>query len=173
MKTKVNKNKELTMKLTTSGVLIALGVVLSTFYIPVGGAKCFPAQHLINICSAVLLGPIYAVMNAFIISLIRNMTGLGSLLAFPGSMIGALLSGLAYKYLKSHRLACVGELLGTGIIGGMIAAPFAVFLMGKEVGLFFFVIPFVLSSLAGSLIALLLFESSALLKIIKKRQVKL
>lgn len=160
----------LTLKLSLSGVLIALGVVLSAFYIPIGGAKCFPVQHLINILSAILLGPLYAVLNAFVISLLRNMLGLGSLLAFPGSMIGALFAGLIYQKFHQHRLACLGELFGTGIIGGLVAAPFAILLMGKEVGLFFFVVPFVLSSLAGSLIALVLFESTMLLAIIKKKQ---
>jgi energy coupling factor transporter S component ThiW len=66
-------------------------------YIPVGVAKAFPIQHLINILSAVLLGPAYALWNAFAISLLRNLLGTGSLLAFPGSMIGALLAGLLYQ----------------------------------------------------------------------------
>lgn len=170
MKEDLKIGSNLALRLSTSGILIALGVVLSAFYIPIGGAKCFPVQHLINVISAVLLGPFYAVANAFIISLIRNMTGLGSLLAFPGSMIGALLAGLAYQKFKNHRLACVGELIGTGVLGGIIASPFAVLLMGKDVGLFFFVVPFVLSSLAGSLIAFVLLEFTALIGIIKARQ---
>ena len=170
MKKELGIKSNLALKLSTSGILIALGVVLSAFYIPIGGAKCFPIQHLINIISAVLLGPFYAVINAFIISLIRNMTGLGSLLAFPGSMIGALIAGLIYQKFKNHRLACLGELIGTGLIGGTIAAPFAVLIMGKEVSLFFFVIPFVLSSLAGSLIAFILLESTALIQVIKARE---
>lgn len=162
--------KKLTGRLTTSGILIALGVVLSAFYVPIGGAKCFPAQHLINICSAILLGPLYAVLNAFIISLIRNMLGIGSLLAFPGSMIGALLAGLMFRYFKNHRLAIVGELIGTGIIGALVAAPLAILLMGKEVGLFFFIVPFMMSSFAGSMIALILFESTSLVVMIRNRQ---
>lgn len=170
MKKDLSIKSNLSLKLSTSGILIALGVVLSAFYIPIAGAKCFPVQHLINVISAVLLGPFYAVVNAFIISLIRNMTGLGSLLAFPGSMIGALLAGIMYEKFKNHRLACIGELVGTGLIGGIVASPFAVMLMGKNVGLFFFVIPFVLSSLAGSLIAFILLESTALIQVIKARQ---
>ncbi len=165
---KVNSN--LALRLSISGVMISLGVVMSTFYIPIGSAKCFPVQHLINIVSAVLLGPAYAVMNAFVISVIRNITGLGSLLAFPGSMIGAFLAGIIYQKFRSHRLACFGELLGTGIIGGIVASPFAIFLMGKEVGLFFFILPFMLSSLMGSIIAFILLESTPLLKIIRKSQ---
>lgn len=169
----INSFKERnTFKLALSGVLIALGVVLSAFFIPIGGSKCFPIQHLINVLSAVLLGPVYTLINAFLISLIRNITGMGSILAFPGSMIGALLASLIFQRFKHYRLACFGELFGTGIIGGIMAAPIAVALMGKEVGLFFYVIPFVISSLAGSFIALLIFESSALMVIIKKRALK-
>lgn len=165
-----NQSQKLTYKLSLSGVLIALGVVLSAFYIPLGGAKLFPIQHLINVIGAVLLGPWYALLNAFLISVIRNMTGMGSLLAFPGSMIGAVLAGVAYTKCGSYRLAALSELMGTGLIGGTVAAPFAVILMGKEVGLFFFVIPFVMSALAGSLIALILFESTSLYQVIRRRQ---
>ena len=169
-KNHMKPHSNLAFRLSISGILISLGVVMSTFYIPIGSAKCFPIQHLINIVSAVLLGPIYAVMNAFIISVIRNMSGLGSLLAFPGSMIGAYLAGIVYQKLQNHRLACLGELVGTGIIGGMVASPFAIFLMGKEIGLFFFVLPFVLSSFVGSVLAFILLETTPILQIIRKSQ---
>lgn len=161
--------KNLSIKLSLSGVLIALGVILSGFYIPLGGAKLFPIQHLINVIAGVLLGPWYALANAFIISLLRNMTGMGSLLAFPGSMIGAFLAGLCYQYRSSYRMAALGELVGTGLIGGMLAAPMAILLMGKEVGLYFFLMPFMVSAFAGALLALILFESTALYQVIQKR----
>lgn len=163
-------SKNLASRLTLSGLLIALGVVLSTVYIPLGGAKLFPIQHLINVIGAILLGPIYATINAFLISVIRNMVGTGSLLAFPGSMIGAFIAGHVYKRFKSYRLAALGELFGTGILGAMIAAPFAILFLGKEVGLFFFVIPFVISSFAGALIALALFETTALITLINNHK---
>lgn len=55
-------------KLTFSALLIALGTITGyLIYIPIGVAKAFPVQHLINILSAVLLGPTYAVWNAFVI----------------------------------------------------------------------------------------------------------
>ncbi len=163
------RNK-MTYKMALSGVMIALGVILSTFYIPFGAAKVFPFQHLINVLGAVLLGPAYSVMNAFVISTIRNVTGLGSLLAYPGSMIGAFLAGMIFRTRGSYRLAALGELVGTGIIGGILAAPLAIAFMGKEVALFFFVIPFFISSLAGSLIAILLFEGTALCQLVMKRK---
>ena len=83
-----------TKKLSYSALFVALGVICSPFNIPLGFAKCFPVQHLINVLTAVLLGPLYAVMSAFTTSLIRNLLGTGSLLAFPGSMIGGSIFAL-------------------------------------------------------------------------------
>ena len=79
-----------TRKLTSAALLIAIGTLSAHFiYIPAGVSKCFPVQHAINVMGAVLLGPDYAVAIGFIIACLRNMLGTGSLLAFPGSMIGA------------------------------------------------------------------------------------
>lgn len=156
-------------KLTLSGIFIALGVALSPYSIPIGAAKCFPVQHLINVMSAVLLGPLYAVFNAFTISLLRNIFGLGSLLAFPGSMLGALLASLLYKKWRNYRLAALGEVVGTGLIGSIVAFPVATFVMGKEVGAFFFILPFLVSTGVGSFVALIIMEVSALQKAIRQR----
>jgi len=168
---KLNGNRSL--KLSISGMLIALGVILSTFYIPFGVAKCFPIQHFINVIGAVLLGPVYAVINAFLISLIRNMLGMGSLLAFPGSMIGAALAGLLYQRFSGqqfigHRMACLGEVVGTGVVGGIIAALMASYLMGNRVGLLFFIIPFGISSLIGSIFSLIIFEATDVIKRLRR-----
>lgn len=37
-------------------ILTAIAVALSPFFIPVGISKCFPAQHMVNVLSAVMLG---------------------------------------------------------------------------------------------------------------------
>ncbi|GAU76205.1 energy coupling factor transporter S component ThiW [Fusibacter sp. 3D3] len=143
-----------TQKLTYSGVLIALGVVTgSLFYIPIGVAKAFPIQHLINVVSAVLLGPVWAIGNAFCISLLRNIMGTGSLLAFPGSMIGALLAGILFHKTHKMHFALLGEVFGTGVLGALLSYPIAKSLLGIDKGAFFFVAPFMLSTIAGSLIA--------------------
>lgn len=52
-------------------------------------------------------------------SLLRNILGLGSFLAFPGSMVGALCCGLVYKYTKKVFPTCFAEAFGTGILGGI------------------------------------------------------
>lgn len=157
-----------TNKLAISGMLIALGVILgSVVSIPVGVSKVFPMQHFINVISGVLLGPYYALMNAFVISISRNILGTGTLLAFPGSMIGALLAGILYKKTLKTYLAAAGELFGTGILGGILSYPIAVFLIGKETAVFFFVIPFLMSSLSGVLISLIVLNIPVFKKIIE------
>lgn len=140
-------------KLTIAGMFIALGVALSTFYIPVGASKCFPIQHMINVLAGVLLGPWYALAMAFATSFIRVIMGTGSLLAFPGSMIGALCCGLLYRRFDKFWVGCVGELIGTGILGALACYPIANFVMGKEAAVFAYVVPFVISSFGGSVIA--------------------
>lgn len=146
-------------RLTAAAMFIALGVVLGNLiYIPVGASKCFPIQHTINILSAVILGPGFSVAIAFSISLLRNILGTGSLLAFPGSMIGAFLAGIIYKKFKSEKLAIMGEIIGTGIIGGLLAFPIAKYVMGQEVIALFFIYPFMLSTIGGSIIAFILLK---------------
>ena len=81
-------------KLAPAGVLCAVAVVGSMLQFPVFGSQCAPVQHMVNVICAVFLGPGYGVAVAFLASLLRNIFGLGSLLAFPGSMCGALLCGV-------------------------------------------------------------------------------
>ena len=140
-------------KLAVSAMLVALAVSLSSFAIPIGASKCFPIQHLANVVAGVFLGPGYGVAMAFCTSLIRNLMGTASLLAFPGSMIGALICGLAYRYSGKLMLAYVGEVFGTGIVGGILCYPVATMVMGKEAAIFAYVMPFLMSTLCGTVIA--------------------
>jgi len=158
-----------TKKLTLSALLIAIGTVTGhLFYIPVGVAKCFPVQHTINILSAVILGPWYAVANAFVISLLRNILGTGSLLAFPGSMLGTFLAGVLYKKTNKKVMASLGEVFGTGILGALVAYPVAKLLLGKDVAVFFFVLPFMASTVGGTIIGYGILKALDSTKILKK-----
>ena len=89
-------NQSNTKKLAIAGILCAVAVVGSLFTFPVLASKCAPIQHMVNVLCAVLLGPWYGVGVAFGASLIRNLLGLGTIMAFPGSMCGALLCGLVF-----------------------------------------------------------------------------
>ena len=111
---------------------------------------------------AVLLGPDYAVAIGFLIACLRNMLGTGSLLAFPGSMIGALLAGLAYKRFATIPAAMGGEIFGTGIIGGFVAWIMATLLLGSKAAAWFFIPPFLVSTIGGSIIAGLLLKGGLL-----------
>ncbi len=149
-------SQEKTRKLVASGVLVAVIICLSGFYIPVGASKCFPIQHMVNVLAAVLLGPWWSVGIAFTTSLIRNLMGTGTLLAFPGSMVGALLCGLVYSRWKKLVPTYIAEVFGTGVLGGMLAYPIAALVMGKDAALFTFVLPFLVSTAGGTLIAAVL-----------------
>ena len=143
-------------KLALAGMFCALAVVGSVFSFPIFGSKCAPVQHMVNILCAVLLGPYYGVGVAFVASLLRNLLGLGSLMAFPGSMFGALLCGLVYHKTKNILATMVGEVFGTSILGGLCAYPVAIFLMGKSAGdiaFYAYIVPFLISTAVGSIIA--------------------
>ena len=143
-------------KLAVAGVLCAVAVVGSLFSFPVFGSKCAPVQHMVNILCAVFLGRGYGVAAAFAASLIRNILGLGSLMAFPGSMFGALLCGVVYKKTGNILATLLGEVFGTAILGGLCAYPVAILFMGKSAaGLAFYayIIPFLISTAGGALIS--------------------
>lgn len=141
-------------KLAMAGVLVAVAVAGSLFSFPVAGSKCAPVQHMVNICGAIFLGPVWSVGVAFCASVIRNLTGLGSLMAFPGSMVGALCCGLMYKFSKKIIPTCIAEALGTGILGGLAAYPLAKYVMLIQPdGMFIYIIPFLISTVVGSVIA--------------------
>lgn len=143
-------------KLTLAAVLTAVAVAGSLFSFPILGSKCAPVQHMVNIFCAVLLGPVYGVSCAFCASFLRNIFGIGSLMAYPGSMIGAWLCGLCYAKTKKLFPTLAAEVFGTGILGGLCAYPVAVFLMGKAAGgvaFYAYVFPFLVSTAGGSIIA--------------------
>jgi len=140
-------------KLTIMALLVAIAVAGSTFVsIPTGIARAYPIQHAINVISAILLGPVPAVIIALITAIIRILTGTGSLLAIPGSVIGAFCAALAYKYSCKPWLAGVGEIVGTGIIASLIAVPYAYILMGTSVAAMFFMPAFLSSSIIGAIL---------------------
>ncbi|WP_409969559.1 energy coupling factor transporter S component ThiW [Bengtsoniella intestinalis] len=145
-----------TRKLSLAAMLCALAVVGSLLSIPVFGSKCAPVQHIVNIVCAVTMGPWWGIAVAFLASLIRNVLGLGSLLAFPGSMFGAALCGLMYQKTRNLPATLLAEVFGTAIVGGLCAYPIAVAFMGQsaaELAFYVYVTPFLISTVGGSLLA--------------------
>ena len=152
----MSRTVQIVLKIALSGMFAAVAVVGSMLQFPVFGSQCAPVQHMVNVLCAVLLGPGYGVAVAFVASLIRNLLGLGSLLAFPGSMCGALQCGLIYWKTKNLPATLVGEVFGTGIIGGLLSYPVAVAFMGVTAGsiaFYAYVVPFLVSTVGGSILA--------------------
>ena len=145
-----------TKKLTLAAVLTAIAVVGSLLSFPVLGSRCAPVQHMVNVFCAVLLGWRYGLGAAFTASLLRNLLGLGSVLAFPGSMFGAFLSGIVYARTKNILATICAEAFGTGILGGLAAYPIAILFMGKtagDVAFYVYVVPFLISTICGAILA--------------------
>ena len=87
----MNDSKAL-KKLALTALFIAVGILLAPFSIPLGAAKTFPFQHALNVLAALFLGWRYGTASAFCISSLRIALGMGTILAYPGSMFGAVLS---------------------------------------------------------------------------------
>ena len=141
-------NQSNTKKLAIAGILCAVAVVGSLFTFPVLASKCAPIQHMV--------GPWYGVGVAFGASLIRNLLGLGTIMAFPGSMCGALLCGLVFWKTRNLPATLVGEVFGTGIIGGLAAYPVAILFTSADaatVAFYAYIVPFLISTVAGAILA--------------------
>ncbi|MCS7098377.1 MAG: energy coupling factor transporter S component ThiW [Candidatus Methanomethyliaceae archaeon] len=153
-------------RIALSSFLIALGVVLSIFPgpIPIGPTRVFPFQHMINVISGIIFGPISAGVIAFTIGIIRISIGTGTIFAIPGGVPGALLVGFFYHYIKKKYGFALTEPIGTAIgalisallvvpmIGGPSMPPF----MGITTQWQLFVIYFSMSSIPGSILGLLI-----------------
>ena len=146
-------DRKVIQKIALAGILTAIGVLGGTLSVPVGFTKCCPMQSVINIIGGVFLGPWYSVGAAFCISLLRNLLGTGTIMAFPGSMCGALLAGLLYQRLPKVWMSCLGEVIGTGIISSFLAWPIAIFILGTPSAPFAMLIPFMTAALVGVVIA--------------------
>ena len=144
-------------KMVLMAMFVAIAVAGAAFVsFPAGVARAFPVQHAINVMAAVLFGPGPAVLIAFLTGSIRILSGTGSLLAFPGGMIGAFLAGILYMVSGRIWFAAVGEIIGTGIIASLVAVPYAKILMGSEVAALFFMPAFLVSSVSGALLGVVL-----------------
>ena len=158
-----------TLVITCTAMLCALSVVANVFTIPLvpNFSKVISFTIFVTVLAGVYLGPWYSLGVAFCASLLRNIFGLGSLMAFPGSMVGAFLSGVMFHWIFKGKplalrlpMAYVGELFGTSVIGGMLSFPIAYLIMNNTAAtLFGFVFPFFASSVVGTVIAAIVVTS--------------
>lgn len=143
------------LRMVFMAMMIGLGVVISPILRVEG--MC-PMAHLINITCAVMLGPAEAFICAFLIGIIR-MTLMGiPPLALTGAIFGAALSGILYRISKGRIIfACLGEVIGTGIIGAIVSYPVMELFWGKTgLSWMFYVPSFIAGTLIGGSIAFLL-----------------
>ena len=149
---KVNLKKQ-----TTIAMLGALGYVLNTF---VSFPRMAPFQHMINVISAVILGPTLSFICALLIGSMRMILNGSTVLAIIGAVIGAYLSGLFYKKTQKLYMAILGEVIGTGIISAIVSYPFMVYFYGLPPTSIFTYVPFFTpSALMGACIGYLLMKS--------------
>jgi energy coupling factor transporter S component ThiW len=156
-----NRSHSLALRVSMTAILTALGVVLSFFnplgYIPLGGFLINPFAHLINAIAGVFLGPLWAIISASFIAIIRYSAGIGTIFAFPGGIPGAMVVGIvavifsAIKKGKYRIYAAFCEVIGTVGIGAVISYAF----MGIPSSIFLWV-GWSISSILGSSIGFLI-----------------
>ncbi len=146
-----------TRKLVLAAVFAAMPVVLSFVpgVIPVAGAKLNPWQHMTNVMAGVMLGPWYAALSATVAALLRNYLGVGTLLAFPGGIPGALVVGLAHAFWRRPWVGLL-EPLGTGIVGAAVGSFLvAPVFMGRAFPIATMMPLFLASSVPGAILGVL------------------
>lgn len=149
-----------TRRLVLAALFAALPVVLSFVpgAIPVAGAKPLPWQHMTNVVAAMTLGPWYAALAATVAAILRNLLGVGTPLAFPGGIPGALVVGFAYRWWRREWVGLL-EPLGTGPVGATIGAlVVAPALMDRAIPLLTLQYLFLASSIPGALVGFLLLK---------------
>ena len=146
------KNQNKVLKMVFLSIMVAIGVVISPILRIEG--MC-PTAHLINIVCAVFMGPLYSLLCATLIGVIRMMFMGIPPLALTGAVFGAFLSGVLYRLSKGEIIfAVLGEIFGTGVIGAIVSYPVMTFLVGKD-GLtaFYYVPMFITATIMGGSIA--------------------
>ena len=159
-KTEIEASSASTAKRVALGAMLtALTVSLSTFYIPLGTTKCFPAQHMVNGVAGVLLGPWYAAVMAIATGTIRNMLGLGTLYAYPGGIPGALVVGLIHRYFLKNDTAALSEPIGTVAVGATLSALVLAPMQGHSLTMYFFWAAFAASSVPGAFLGYMVLKA--------------
>jgi energy coupling factor transporter S component ThiW len=157
-------------KLVLTSLFAALAVLLSGIHLPIGPAKVFPFQHMVNAVAGVLVGPWYGALAALIAGILRNSLGTGTLFAFPGGIPGAIVVGLVYRW-SGKDWAALTEPLGTGIIGVGLVVLLLGPLMGREFTFAFFFAAFMISSVPGSAIGYFLLKTLRKTRILELHQI--
>jgi len=162
-------------RIATSAIFVGVGLILSYInvfaYFEIVGSKINPYAHLINGMMGVLVGLSLACTTALAIAILRFTLGIGSILAFPGGISGAVIAGTIGYVLRKKKpeyvdYAALTDPLGTVFIGGTLA-DFFLPLQGVPTieGIVFWWGLFALSCIPGSILGFVI------LKILKKARI--
>ena len=125
-------------KMVLCAVFASMAFVLNTFvYFP----AMAPFQHFVDVVAAVFLGPWWACLSAFLCGVMRMMSG-RTIQAVTGAVFGPILGGLLWVKTKNIYLVCVGEVIGTGLLGGLASYPLMKLFYGLDVQNPLYYIPF-------------------------------
>ena len=134
----MKKSKLNVKKMVLCAILASLAFVLNTFvYFP----AMAPFQHFVDVVAAVFLGPWWACLSAFLCGIMRMMSG-RTIQSVTGAVFGPILGGLLWKKTKNIYLVCVGEIIGTGLLGAMASYPLMKWFYGLDAQSPFYYIPF-------------------------------
>ena len=152
----------LTKRVATSAIFIAVGIILALFnpfaFVEIlGGPKVFPMAHFINGITGVFIGISFACVTSLGIAIFRYPVGMGSIHAFHGGISGAFVVGLTSYILRKKKPKYVEYAALTDPIGTVfIAATIANFI--SPVHLFYWWGLFAASSIPGSILGFLMLK---------------
>ena len=150
-------------KMMLCALFASLAFVLNTFvYFP----AMAPFQHFVDVVAAVFLGPWWACLSALLCGIMRMMSG-RTIQAVTGAVFGPILGGLLWKKTKNIYLVCVGEVIGTGLLGALASYPLMKWFYGLDAQSPLYYIPFytpsaIVGGIMGVMVLIILKRSKAL-----------
>ena len=162
-------NKLNIQKMVLCAIFASLAFVLNTFvYFP----AMAPFQHFVDVVAAVFLGPWWACLSAFLCGVMRMASG-RTIQAVTGAVFGPILGGLLWKKTKNIYLVCVGEVIGTGLLGALASFPLMKWFYGLDAQNPLYYIPFytpsaVVGGIMGVMVLLVLKRAKVLNRFLKE-----
>jgi energy coupling factor transporter S component ThiW len=165
----MKKNSVNIRKMVLCAIFASLAFVLNTFvYFP----AMAPFQHFVDVVAAVFLGPWWACLSAFLCGVMRMASG-RTIQAVTGAIFGPILGGLLWKKTKNIYLVCVGEVIGTGLLGALASFPLMKWFYGLDAQNPLYYIPFytpsaVVGGIMGVMVLLILKRAKVLNRFLKE-----
>lgn len=159
----MEKSKLNIRKMVLCAVFASMAFVLNTFvYFP----SMAPFQHFVDVIASVFLGPWWACLSAFLCGAMRMMSG-RTIQAVTGAVFGPILGGLLWRKTRNIYFVCVGEIIGTGLLGALASYPLMKWFYGLDVQNPLCYIPFytpsaVVGGLMGVMVLVILKRAKAL-----------